>query len=418
MSITIIKGAKVLTMGQLHGGLEENTIENAIIVTQADRIAELINLKSGSDKYEEIVLQELVDKYQTTIAELKASGGLIDAQGKYVTPGLVEVHGHIGICEENLSWEGDDTNEMTSASTPYVRALDAINPFDPAFAEARKGGVTTVHTMPGSANVIGGETIAIKTAGIIVEDMVLKEVTGIKVAFGENPKRVYGDKKQLPSTRMGTAAVLRRDLAKAQDYKQKLEDSKKDPEKKPERDLGLEALVKVLNKEIPLRAHAHRADDIVTAIRIAEEFDVNITIEHCTEGHKIIDFLKNKDYPVALGPSMSGRSKVELVELGFAAVAQMAAAGLQVSILTDHPVVPVQHLPIAAALAVKEGMPEIEALKAITINPARHMGLEHRIGSIQVGKDADLVIWSGHPLDYRTKVELTMINGEKVYQLA
>lgn len=340
---------------------------------------------------------------------------VIDAQGKIVTPGLVEVHGHIGICEEGIGWEGDDANEMTDPSTPYVRALDAINPFETGFADARKGGVTTVHTMPGSANVIGGETIAIKTAGTIVEDMVIKAVAGIKVAFGENPKRVYGEKKQLPSTRMGTAAVLRRELTKAQVYLSKWEQGQKDPDKLPEKDLAMEALAKVLRKEVPLRAHAHRADDIVTAIRIAEEFDVRISIEHCTEGHKIVDFLKMKNVPIAVGPTLSNRSKIELQDLGFHTVRILSEAGLQVSILTDHPVIPVQYIPICAALASREGLPEEEALKAITLNPAKHIGVADRIGSIEVGKDADIVIWSGHPFDYRTVVEYTLIDGNVVY---
>ncbi len=341
---------------------------------------------------------------------------VIDATGKVVTPGLIEVHGHIGICEEGMNWEGDDVNEMTDPVTPYVRAIDAINPFDMGFVDARKGGVTTVHTMPGSANVIGGETVAIKTAGTIIEDMIIKPVTGMKVAFGENPKRVYGDKKQMPSTRMGTAAILRRELIKAQTYMKKCEAGEKDPDKMPERDLGLEVLVKVLKREIPLRAHAHRADDIVTAIRIAEEFAVDISIEHCTEGHKIVEFLQAKKLPIAVGPALSGRSKIELQELGFATAAILTNAGMDISILTDHPVIPVQYLPICAALAHREGLSEEDALKAITLNPAKHIGVDERIGSLDEGKDADIVIWSGHPFDYRTVVEYTLIDGKVVYQ--
>jgi len=386
-------------------------ITNGTIMTVTNGIIEqgTIIIKDG----------KIVEVSQRKIDNLEDMGAgaieVIDAKGKIITPGLVEVHGHIGICEEGLNWEGDDVNEMTDSSTPYVRAIDAINPFEPAFIDARKGGVTTVHTMPGSANVIGGETIAIKTAGTIVEDMVLLANAGIKVAFGENPKRIYGDKKQLPSTRMGTAAVLRRELTKAQMYMRKCELAGNDLDKLPEKDLGMEALVKVLKREVPLRAHAHRADDIVTAIRIADEFNVDITIEHCTEGHKILDFLVNKQLQVSLGPSLSGRSKIELQELGFASVSVLANAGLQVSILTDHPVVPVQYLPICAALAMKEGLSEIDALKAITINPAKHIGVADRIGSIEVGKDADIVIWSDHPFDYRSNVIYTLIDGEIVF---
>ncbi|OEF95961.1 amidohydrolase [Desulfuribacillus alkaliarsenatis] len=381
-------------------------IINGTIITVANETIEQGTILIDGDKIVQISKGAL---------ELSADVEVFDATGKVVTPGLIEVHGHIGICEEGMGWEGDDTNEMTDPSTPYVRALDAINPFDRAFVDARKGGVTTVHTMPGSANVIGGETIVIKTAGTIVEDMVLKAVAGIKVAFGENPKRIYGDRKQLPSTRMGTAAVLRRELTKAQGYLEKCQIGKQDPEKMPDKDLGMEVLVKVLKKEIPLRAHAHRADDIVTAIRIADEFNVDITIEHCTEGHKIVEFLKQKQVNIAVGPTLSSRSKIELQDLGFETVKILMEAGIEVSILTDHPVIPVQYIPICAALAAKEGITEEEALKAITIYPAKHLGIADRVGSIEVGKDADIVIWSGYPLDYRSKVERTIINGHVVY---
>ncbi len=370
------------------------TIENGVVIIENGKIAAVGN--AGID--------------------IPEGTEIFDATGKYVTPGLIEVHGHIGICEEGIGWEGDDVNEMTEASTPYVRALDAINPFEQGFADARKGGITTVHTMPGSANVIGGETIAIKTVGTIIEDMVVLASAGLKVAFGENPKRVYGEKKQLPSTRMGTAAVLRRELLKGQMYLKKCRLAKDDPEKMPEKDLGMETIVKVLEKQIPLRAHAHRADDIVTAIRIADEFDVDITIEHCTEGHKIVDFLRDKNISVSVGPALSGRSKIELQEMGFVTAAILADAGLNVSILTDHPVVPIQYLPICAALAHKEGLSETDALKAITINPAKHIGISHRVGSIEEGKDADVVIWSAHPFDYKANVEYTFIDGNIVYK--
>ncbi|OEH84940.1 amidohydrolase [Desulfuribacillus stibiiarsenatis] len=379
--------------------------------------AQIMTITQGTIEQGTILIKDgKIHAIETGAPELPEGTEILDAKGKVVTPGLIEVHGHLGICEEGIGWEGEDVNEMTDPSTPYVRAVDAINPFDMGFEDARKGGVTSAHSMPGSANVIGGETVVIKTAGTIIEEMILNPLAGVKVAFGENPKRVYGEKKQLPSTRMGTAAVLRRELTKAQAYMDKIILGEQDPDKKPDRDLGLDALVKVLKREVPLRAHAHRADDIVTAIRIAEEFNVEITIEHCTEGHKIVDFLKKKNVKVAVGPTLSSRSKVELQDLGFSTVDILNKEGLQVSILTDHPVIPIQYLPICAALATREGLSEEDALRAITINPAKHLGVDHQVGSLEIGKDADIVIWSGHPFDFRTNVEFTIIDGKIVYK--
>jgi len=340
---------------------------------------------------------------------------IIDAEGKWITPGLIDAHTHLGVYEEVIGWAGADGNEMTSPSTPHVRALDAINPLEEGFKDAYKGGVTTVQVMPGSANVIGGEMSILKTYGRVVEEMIVKELSGVKIAFGENPKRVYGDKKQMPSTRMGTAAVLRENLIQAQNYLKKLEQGEKDISKLPDKDLKMETLVKVLKKEIPVRAHAHRADDIMTAIRIAEEFNINLTLEHCTEGHKIADIIAKKGYKAAVGPTLTSRSKIELEDRGWNTLVELDKAGVPVSIITDHPVIPIDYITVTAAIAVREGLNEKTAWEAITINPAKHMGIEHRVGSLERGKDADIVIWSGDPFDYKTKVETIIINGKVVY---
>ncbi|MDD3839868.1 MAG: amidohydrolase [Clostridia bacterium] len=357
-------------------------------------------------------------KIKKVAQNIDAEGDVIkiDCTGKYVMPGMVDAHCHIGMWEDAIGFEGADGNEGTDPVTPHLRAIDGVNPIDRCFEEARENGVTTVVTGPGSANVIGGQFAALKTVGKSVEDMVIKEPVALKVAFGENPKSVYSKQKKAPSTRMATAAILRETLIKAMEYKGKIESSKRDGDKKPERDLKLEVLVKVLNGEIPLKAHAHRADDILTAIRIAREFNVNITIDHCTEGHKIVDYLIEADVPVIVGPTLSERSKYELKELNFKTPGILSKAGLDVALMTDHPVIPIQYLPVCAALAVREGMDEQQALKAITINPAKIIGLDDRIGSIEPGKDADIVVLDGHPLEFITKTYMVMINGDIVFR--
>lgn len=345
-----------------------------------------------------------------------ADAEVIDAQGMFVMPGIIDAHTHIGIFEHGIGFEGADGNEMTHPATPHLRALDAINPLDKAFQGAIAGGVTSLTVAPGSANVIGGQVLAMKTWGQVVDDMIIQEPLGLKIAFGENPKRVYSGQKKSPSTRMAVAAILRENLVAARNYMKKLEQAKGDPEKVPDRDLKLEILVKVLKREIPLRAHAHRADDIVTAIRIADEFDVKICIEHCTEGHLIADFLAEKGVPAIIGPTLGSRSKVELANMSFKTAGILHKAGVKVALTSDHPVFPVQQLPVEAAMVHKQGLLEEEALKAITINPAEIMGIAHRVGSIEVGKDADIVIFSGHPFAWKTQVEKTMIDGEIVYE--
>ncbi|MDD4570097.1 MAG: amidohydrolase [Tepidanaerobacteraceae bacterium] len=341
---------------------------------------------------------------------------IIDAEMKYVFPGFIDAHSHIGIFEEAVGEIGEEGNEWTDPVTPELRALDGINPGDQAFEDAVMGGVTCAFTGPGSANVIGGQSIAMKTYGKVIDHMVVKEPAGLKIAFGENPKRVYGEQKKMPATRMATAALLRSALVNARNYKAKLEKQRRDSDKVVERDLKMEILCDVLDKKLPLRAHAHRADDIMTAVRIAKEFDVDIVIEHCTEGHLIADELAGLGIPAVVGPSFSSRSKVELKNLSFITPGILANKGVKVAIMTDHPVIPIQYLPVCAALAVREGMKEEDALAAITINPAQILGIDHRLGSLEKGKDADVVVWNGHPLDIKSKPCCVVVNGEIVYK--
>ncbi len=345
---------------------------------------------------------------------------VIDVSGKVVMPGLVEAHCHIGISEEKIGWAGSDGNEATDPATPHMRALDGIkaNADEGGLEAALKAGITTVQILPGSANVIGGTGVVVKTAPkVVIDEMVVREPSGMKIAFGENPRRVYGQGlKRMPSTRMGIAGVLREWLQKAKGYMEKRERLKDDPEKRPEVDLKLEALVPVIKGEIPLRAHAHRADDIATAVRIAEEFGVEISWEHATEGHRIAEWIAEKGVPAVWGPSLGSRGKWEMRELGFDTPKILYEAGVKLAIQTDATGSNIRHLPIAAGMAVKHGLPYEEALRAITINPAEILGVADRVGSIEKGKDADLRILDGDPLELRTKVEMVLIDGEIVYR--
>ncbi|WP_330389657.1 amidohydrolase [Geosporobacter ferrireducens] len=381
-------------------------IKNGYVLTMEGKVYEKASILIRDGKIQEIG-EELVAPLDAVV---------IDAAGKIITPGLIDAHCHLGLWEDAIGFEGADGNEMTDPVTPHMRAIDAINPMDRTFEEARQGGITSVATGPGSGNVIGGQFAAIKTWGKRIDDMILQEPLAMKCAFGENPKRVYHDRKQSPSTRMGTAAILRDALYKAKEYSEKLEAAKEDPSKKPGFDMKMEALLPVIRKEIPLKAHAHRADDIFTAIRIAKELGVNITLEHCTEGHLIVEDLKKEGLYAIVGPSLSERSKYELKNLTFETAGILSKAGVKIAIMTDHPVIPLQYLPMCAALAVKAGMDETEALKAITIHAAEILGIDSRVGSIKEGKDADLVIWEGHPFELQSKAAYTIINGEVVHQ--
>lgn len=340
---------------------------------------------------------------------------VVDVSGKLVMPGLIDAHCHLGIAEEIYLFEGDDVNEESDPITPHLRALDAVNPLDPAFEDALRAGITTVFVCPGSANVIGGLGLVMHTAGRVVDKMVLKNPAGLKVALGENPKRVYSEQQKMPLTRMAIAALLRENFTAADAYLKKMEQEQEQKEDPPEPDLKMEALGLALRGEIPVRAHAHRADDIMTALRIAEEFNLKIVIEHCTEGHLLARELAEKNVPVVVGPSIANRAKVEMKERSLKTAGILAQHGLTVALMSDHPEVPIEYLPLCAALAVKEGMKEEDALKAITINAAKILGVADQVGSLEKGKLADVIVTNGSVLDLYSRVEMVIISGEVVY---
>lgn len=340
-----------------------------------------------------------------------SSTQIIEANGLWALPGFVDAHCHLGMWEDGMGFEGADGNEMTDPVTPHLRAIDAINPEDPCFREAREAGITTACTGPGSANVLGGQFAAVKTVGNRIDEMILKAPLALKAAFGENPKRVYSEKDKSPSTRMATAATLREALIAAQEYLRK-----QGTDKQPDRNMKMEALGWVLQRKVPLKIHAHRADDILTAVRIAREFDIDFSIEHCTEGYRIIDHLKSDGVKVILGPLLSERSKIELRNLTYEAPRIFEEAGVPFALMTDHPVIPLQYLPVTAALAVREGLSERAALEAITINAARITGIDDRVGSLEVGKDADVVLFDGNPLDFRARTRHVFIDGKEVFR--
>ena len=346
-----------------------------------------------------------------------ADVAVVDATGKWVLPGFIDAHAHVGVSEEAEGWAGQDTNERTDPVTAQVRALDAINPADLGLRDAITGGVLAVNVNPGSANPIGGQTAAIKCWGRTVDEMVLREPAGLKSALGENPKRVYGERNETPLTRLGTAAVIRGAFVAAQNYQAKLAASASSAERPVvERDLKLEALSRVLRREIPWRQHCHRADDIATAMRMAREFGYDLVIDHGTEAHLLADQIAAASIPVIIGPLFTSRSKVELRNRSLANPGRLAAAGVTIAITTDHPVVPIHFLIHQATLAVKEGLDPVTALRAVTIHPARIIGCAARIGSLLVGKDADLVIWSGDPLDVMSRAERAFIDGREIYR--
>jgi imidazolonepropionase-like amidohydrolase len=339
---------------------------------------------------------------------------VVDADGAWVLPGFVEAHAHIGVHEEAEGWAGQDTNEMTDPVGARMRALDAINPADLGFADALSGGVTTAVIKPGSGNPIGGQTVAVKCWGRTVDEMLVREPVSVKSALGENPKRVYGEKGKLPSTRQGVAAVIRDELTKAQDYLAKKAEAEAEG-KAFERDNTLEILGKVVSGELPWCQHAHRADDIATAIRLSEEFGYKLILNHGTEGHLIADVIADKQIPVIIGPLFTARSKVELRNRGLRNPGILARAGVELAITTDHPVVPIHFLVHQATLAVKEGLDSDVALRSITTNAARIMGLDDRVGSLKPGLDGDVVIWSGDPLDVMSRALHVYVQGREVY---
>lgn len=335
---------------------------------------------------------------------------ILDVNGAWVLPGLIESHAHIGITEEKWGTIGDDCNEATMPITTTLRAIDAVNPMDPAFHDAIEAGITSVMTGPGSANVIGGQFVFMKTQGRCVDDMIVKYPAAMKVAFGENPKTTYGDQNQYPSTRMGTAALLRKTIFQAKQYLEEKEHGNLEKE-----DFEMEPWIPVLKREIPLKTHAHRADDILTAIRIAKEFQLDITIDHGTESHLIANKVKEAGFPVIVGTDLTSRSKLEVQNMNFKTNKILQEAGVLFSITTDHPVALIQYLPLCAGLAVRYGLAEEDALKAITIHAAKICRVDERVGSLKKGKDADIAIFSGNPLEVFTKTLYTIIDGELVY---
>ncbi len=341
---------------------------------------------------------------------------IIDADGFWVMPGIIEAHCHVGIQEEKRGFEGNDCNEMTNPVTPYLRALDGINPMDSAFYTALTAGITGIMVGPGSANVVGGQWMFLKTYGRAIDKMVVLQPSAMKIAFGENPKANYDKKNMMPSTRIAIAAMLREELFEAQQYYEKRKNAEKSGDSF-NKEFRKECWVPVFDKKIPLKAHVHRADDILTAIRIAKEFNLNLTLDHCTEGHLVAKEIKESGFPAIVGPTLTSRNKIETQYADFKTAGILHNEGVKVAITTDHPVTRIQDLLICAGLAAKEGLGIEEGLKAITINPAEICNVANRVGSIEVNKDADIAIFDGNPMETFTKTMYTIINGEIVYSL-
>lgn len=384
----------------------------------------MLILKNG--KIIPVVGEEFIGDIMIDNGKIVAMGENLDYEGAEVRnvsgctiiPGIIDAHCHVGMFEDGMGFEGDDGNEYSNPVTPELRAIDAINPFDKCFVEACANGITTAVTGPGSANVVGGQFVAMKTSGSRVENMLIKEPIAMKAAFGENPKRVYSNQKTL-HTRMAVASTLRKTLMDAREYDRKIKAAGDDESKKPSFDFKMESMLPVIRRELPLKIHAHRADDILTAIRIAKEFNIRITLDHFTEGYLIINRIKadikELEAGVIIGPLLSDRSKIELRNLSYTAPRTLYENGVKFAMMTDHPVIPLQYLPVCAALAVREGLPEKAALESITINAAEIVGLADRIGSLEVGKDADIAVFYGHPFDFRARCVMTVVNGEIVH---
>ncbi|MDD3170009.1 MAG: amidohydrolase [Eubacteriales bacterium] len=352
---------------------------------------------------------------QTLEANPNEISETIDATDCWVMPGLIDAHCHIGITEEKKGFEGDDCNETKDPMTPYIRGLDAINPMDSAFHNAISSGITSMMVGPGSSNIVGGQFAFIKADGRCIDEMVVLEPAAMKAGFGENPKTNYKDLGTPPTTRMTMAAMLREELFRAKEYLAEKEAAQKNGgDFKGE--FKKECWLPVLKKEIPLKSHVHRTDDILTAIRIAKEFDLDLTLDHCTEGHLIAKEIKASGFPAIIGPTLASRNKIEIQNMDFKTAGILNKNGVKVAICTDHPVSRIQYLPICAGLAAKEGLGIEEGLKAITINPAEICRVSGRVGSLEVGKDADIAIFDGNPMEVFTKTLFTIINGEVIYR--
>jgi len=348
-------------------------------------------------------------------ADENTEGIVLDAKNNWVMPGLIEAHCHMGISEEKTGDAGNDCNETCKPITPHLKAVDAVNPMDAAFHSAIKAGITSAMIGPGSANVVGGQFVFMKTKGRKIDDMVVLEPAAMKVAFGENPKNNYGKNNMMPSTRMTIGAMLREELCEARQYAIREKEAEKN-NKDIEYDHKMESWLPVLKRKIPLKAHVHRADDILTAIRIAKLFDLDMTLDHCTEGHLICEEIKASGYPAIVGPNLASRSKIEVQYMDFKTAGLLHKAGIEVAVTTDHPVSLIQYLPVCAGLAAKEGLGVEEGLKAITINAANICGVSSRVGSIETGKDADIAVFDGNPMNTFTNCLCTMIDGEIVYK--
>lgn len=379
-------------------------IKNAEIVTMTGE-----NYKNGCILFDEKILY-IGEEIPSDADEV------IDAEGKIVMPGLIDAHCHVGMFEDSLGFEGDDGNEDSDPVMPHLRAIDGINPFDRGFSDAYNAGVTAVVTGPGSANPVGGQFAAVKTYGICIDDMIIKAPAAMKMALGENPKCVYNEKEEAPVTRMGTMALIRELFIKSQEYLRQLEAYEENSEdnEKPEFDMKLEAMIPVLRREIPVKIHAHRADDICSAIRIGKEFNVDVTIEHCSDGDAVAPILEREKLPVMLGPTLSDRSKPELRNLTFDTYKNLSDRGLDVAIITDHPEITIENLPLCAAMAVKHGMSEEKALEAITITAAKNCRIDDKIGSLSVGKDADIAVFTDLPTRFDAVCAMTFIDGKRV----
>ncbi|PNR93989.1 amidohydrolase [Petrotoga sp. 9PWA.NaAc.5.4] len=355
-----------------------------------------------------------ISKISENIEE--SSAEIIDASEKYIFPGFIDAHSHIGLFEEGVGGSYQDGNEATDPVTSQVRAIDAFYPEDAAIKRALAGGVTTVMIVPGSANPIGGQGAIVKFNSQITDESIIREPAGLKMALGENPKRVYGSTNKIPSTRLGNAAIIRDYFIKVKNYMKKKELAKKDGKDFSEIDIKYEIGEKVLKKEIPARIHAHRKDDILTAIRLAEEFNFDLIIEHATEAYKIADYIKEKNIPLILGPLLGFRTKLETRDMSFESISIINEKGILCSLMCDHPVIHLEYASIQAATALRYGAKEEDLLKMLTINPAKILKIDSRVGTIDAGKDADLVIWSGHPFEFKSYVEKTIIEGKIVYE--